>query len=53
MKWHVVTVSKHDLGLTLGAIGIGGGTVTATRPEQGQVVITYVTYARVPSARAV
>jgi len=43
MKWHVITVAKQDLGLTLGAIGLGGGTVTATKPCGRTIAITYVT----------
>jgi hypothetical protein len=52
MTWYVVSVSKHDLGLALGAIGLGGGVVTATRPEREQVVITYVTGTPAPRVLA-
>ncbi len=45
MKWHEVTVPRRDLGLALGAIALGGGTITASRPEGDSVVITYVTRA--------
>jgi hypothetical protein len=44
MNWHVITVQKKDLGLTLGAIGLGGGTVTATKPSGRAIAITYVTH---------
>ena len=43
MNWYVVRVAKSEFGLALGAIGLGGGTVTATRPTGDEVVITYVT----------
>jgi len=43
MYWHVITVPKKDFGLTLGAIGLGGGTVTATKPSGGAIAITYIT----------
>ena len=43
MEWHVITVAKQDLGLTLGAIGRGGGTVTATKPSGRTIAITYIT----------
>lgn len=42
MSWHVITVAKCDLGLALGAIRLGGGTVTATSPSADEVAITYV-----------
>jgi hypothetical protein len=44
MTWHVITVPKSDLGLALGAIGLGGGTITATCPSGSDVAITYVTH---------
>jgi hypothetical protein len=43
MNWHAITVPRRDLGLALGAIGLGGGTVTATRLSGADVTITYVT----------
>ncbi len=43
MSWHVVRVARSNLGLALGAIGLGGGTVTAARPDGNEIVITYVT----------
>src|SRR6476620_9383035 len=43
MYWHVITVPKKDFGLTLGAIGLGGGTITATKPSGGAIAITYIT----------
>lgn len=43
MNWHVITVPRADLGLALGAIRWGGGTVTATRPCGPDVAVTYVT----------
>ena len=43
MNWHEVIVSRDELGLALGAIGLGGGTVTATLPGRDTVAITYVT----------
>jgi hypothetical protein len=48
MNWHVITVSRSDLGLALGAIGLGGGTVTATALSEGDVTITYVTNTEPP-----
>lgn len=44
MNWHVLTVRRDDLGLALGAIGLGGASVTATRSSVDEVTITYVTY---------
>jgi len=43
MNWHVITVSTSDLGLALGAIGLGGGTVTASIPSESGVTLRYVT----------
>ncbi|GAB7007920.1 hypothetical protein JCM18899A_53990 [Nocardioides sp. AN3] len=43
MNWHVITVPRSDLGLALGAIRWGGGTVTSTKLAGPDVAITYVT----------
>lgn len=43
MNWHDITVPRRDLGLALEAIGLGGGTVTATKLSGEDVTITYVT----------
>jgi hypothetical protein len=43
MNWHVVTVARDDLGLTLGAIRLGEGIVTATKLLGDDIAITYVT----------
>ena len=48
MNWHEVTVSRDDLGLALGAIGLGGGVVMASRPGPGTVTLTYVTRVAAP-----
>ncbi|GAA1947816.1 hypothetical protein GCM10009798_03680 [Nocardioides panacihumi] len=42
MTWHVITVAKSELGLALGAIRLGGGTITSTSPSAEDVAITYV-----------
>jgi hypothetical protein len=39
-------VPRCDLGLAVGAIRLGGGTVTATHVSDDAVDITYVTYGR-------
>lgn len=42
MKWRTVTVALADLGLLRVAISTGGGTITACRPCDDGVLVTYV-----------
>jgi hypothetical protein len=45
MTWRTVTVALADLGLLRVAIAAGGGTITACKPCDEGIAVTYVVHA--------